>query len=183
MPSPKCALRWLAFSPVPSQTTFAFFGSTTTQHSVNDPPSSKIGVNVTPRLVVFHKPPKAVATYHVFGFLGSMAMSCTRPVEIAGPMLRSSSPLRTSAVKRSEVDAVCRAPIGTDAPIAASPTAAANIFTLRFIFDAPLSARLTRSPRRRLAPFRSGEFPRMARILLGFGQQGQPLKRYFTHAP
>ncbi len=38
------------------------------QHSVNDPPSSKIGVNVVPRLTVFHSPPKAVTTYQTFGF-------------------------------------------------------------------------------------------------------------------
>ena len=31
-PSPKCALRWLKFSPVPSQTMSELFGSTTTQH-------------------------------------------------------------------------------------------------------------------------------------------------------
>src|SRR4051812_10442791 len=92
MPSPKCALRWLAFSPVPSHTMFEFFGSTTTQQSVKDPPSSKTGVNVVPRLVVFQRPPNAVATYHVFGDLGSIAMSWTRPVWIAGPMLRNSSP-------------------------------------------------------------------------------------------
>src|SRR5438094_541705 len=102
MPSPKWALRWLAFSPVPSQTTFEFFGSTATQQSVNDPPLSKIGAKVVPRLVVFHSPPKAVATYQVLGDFGSIAMSCTRPVEIAGPMLRNSSPFRTSAVSRSD---------------------------------------------------------------------------------
>ena len=31
MPSPKWALRWLAFSPVASHTTLEFFGSTATQ--------------------------------------------------------------------------------------------------------------------------------------------------------
>ena len=31
------------FSPVPSQTTFESFGSITTQQSVKEPPSSKIG--------------------------------------------------------------------------------------------------------------------------------------------
>src|SRR5438132_5875887 len=102
MPSPKWALRWLAFSPVPSQTTFEFFGSTATQQRVNDPPLSNTGVNVVPRFVVFQSPPKAVATYHVLGDFGSMAMSCTRPVEIAGPMLRNSSPCKTSAVRCSD---------------------------------------------------------------------------------
>src|SRR5260221_10576441 len=105
MPSPKWALRWLAFSPVASQTTSDLFGSTATQQRVNDPPLSKIGANVVPRFVVFHSPPKAVATYHVLGDFGSIAMSCTLPVEIAGPMLRNSRPFRTSAVSLS--DCVC----------------------------------------------------------------------------
>src|SRR5262249_37770255 len=110
-PSPKWALRWLAFSPVPSQITLEFLGSTTTQQSVNGPPSSKTGVKDVPRFVVFQSPPNAVATYQVFGFLGSMAMSWTRPVEIAGPMLRNSRPLSTSGVSRSEAGAACRAPV------------------------------------------------------------------------
>src|SRR4029078_12572834 len=101
MPSPKCALRWLAFSPVPSQTTLEFFGSTTTQQSVKEPPLSKTGVKVVPRLLVFHRPPKAVATYQPSEFFEAMARSCTRPVAVAGPMLRNSRPFRTSAVRRS----------------------------------------------------------------------------------
>src|SRR5687767_6890807 len=83
-PSPKAALRWLVFSPVPSQTTFESFGSTTTQQSVNDPPSSKIGAKVMPRFSVFHSPPNALATYHTLGFLGSISTSATRPVARPG---------------------------------------------------------------------------------------------------
>src|SRR6476619_2071437 len=128
MPSPKWALRWLAFSPVPSQTTMESFGSTATQHSVKDPPLSKTGVKVVPRLVVFHRPPNAVATYHVLGDLGSIAMSCTRPVEIAGPMLRNSRPLSTSAVSRS--DGACPPRIATVAATHNAAAAATNFVTL-----------------------------------------------------
>src|SRR6185437_10274496 len=56
---------------------------------------------VVPRFVVFHRPPNALATYQVFGAFGSMAMSWTRPVASAGPILRNSRPLSTSAVSRS----------------------------------------------------------------------------------
>ena len=87
------------FSPVPSQTTFESFGSTTTQQSVNEPPWSKIGANVTPRLTVFQSPPNALATYQTFGFFGSISMSCTRPVEMPDVMLLSSIPLSASAVR------------------------------------------------------------------------------------
>src|SRR5688572_6687133 len=37
------------------------------------------GVHALPPLVVFHTPPPAVATYHVLGSLGCVAMSSTRP--------------------------------------------------------------------------------------------------------
>src|SRR4029453_4910275 len=50
-------------------------------------------------------PPNAVWMYQVFGDFGSIAMSWTRPVWMAGPMLRNSSPLRTSAVSRSALPA------------------------------------------------------------------------------
>src|SRR4051812_47850521 len=127
MPSPKCALRWLAFSPVPSHTTSEFFGSTATQHSVNDPPLSKTGVNVVPRLMVFHNPPNAVATYHVLADFGSMAMSCTRPVWMAGPMLRNSSPLSTSAVRRSAPPAGACPPVLIVAMTAKAAIAAISV--------------------------------------------------------
>src|SRR5437764_919881 len=73
-PSPKCALRWLLFSPVPSQRTLEFLGSMTMQQLLKAPPSSKIGVKVTPRLTVFQTPPKAAATYQVLVLFGSILM-------------------------------------------------------------------------------------------------------------
>ncbi len=98
-PSPKCALRWLLFSPDPTQTTLESFGSTTTQQRLNEPWSSNTGVKVMPRLTVFHNPPNALATYHTLGFFGSISMSWMRPVASAGPTLRSSSPLSAGASK------------------------------------------------------------------------------------
>ena len=71
---------------------FESFGSIATQHSVNDPRSSKIGANVMPRLAVFHSPPNADATYQTLGFRGSITTSWMRPVASAGPMPRSSMP-------------------------------------------------------------------------------------------
>src|SRR5829696_2207428 len=96
----------------------------TTQHSVNDPPLSKIGVNVEPRFVVFHRPPNAAATYQVLGFFGSIATSCTRPVWMTGPMLRKARPSSALAARPSAAGAgagAWRAPIAT---VAASENAA-----------------------------------------------------------
>src|SRR5687768_3566963 len=73
-----------------------FLGSTTTQHRVNGP-SSKIGVNVTPRFTVFQSPPNAVATYHTLEFFGSISMSAIRPVTRPGPIERSAMPFNASA--------------------------------------------------------------------------------------
>src|SRR5688500_5013833 len=53
---------------------------------------SNTGVHVVPALVVFHTPPAATPTYHVFLFFGSIAMSLTRPEIIAGPMARRRTP-------------------------------------------------------------------------------------------
>jgi hypothetical protein len=121
------------FSPVPSHSTFEFFGSMTMQQLLKEPPSSKIGVNVAPRLTVFQTPPNAAATYQVFGFFGSIAMSCTRPVWITGPMLRKVRPLRTSAVSRS-VDAagadVC--PVVSDPRVATIAQTAMAAVRVRF---------------------------------------------------
>ncbi len=83
---------------MPSQTTFESFGSITTQHSVNEAWSSKIGVKVMPRFTVFHNPPNALATYQTLGFFGSIAMSATRPVDSVGPIPRSSMFFSVSAV-------------------------------------------------------------------------------------
>src|SRR6478736_2267947 len=60
-PSPKLTLRWLLFSPVPSQTTFESLGSTVTAPSEYAPYLSKIGVKVLPRFSVFHRLPAAAA--------------------------------------------------------------------------------------------------------------------------
>ena len=87
-PSPKCALRWLWFSPVPSQSTLEFFGSISTQHRLCVLWSSNNGVNDAPRLTVFHSPPKAVAIYQVLGLFGSILRSAIRPVTSAGPSER-----------------------------------------------------------------------------------------------
>ena len=95
-PSPKCALRWLWFSPVPNQTMFELRGSTSTQHRLNDGPASKMGSNVTPRFTVFHNPPNAVATYQTFGSFGSISTSAIRPVTSPGPMERKAIPLSLS---------------------------------------------------------------------------------------
>src|SRR6266542_2844700 len=72
-PSPKLTLRWLLFSPVPSQTTFESLGSTVTAPSEYAPYLSKTGVNVLPRFSVFHRLPVAAATYQTLGFFGSIA--------------------------------------------------------------------------------------------------------------
>lgn len=97
-PSPKCALRWLLFSPVPSQRTLASFGSISMQQRLCVVCSSKSGVKEAPRLTVFQRPPNAVAMYHVLGLDGSILMSAMRPVTSPGPMERACSPLSMSAV-------------------------------------------------------------------------------------
>src|SRR5947208_2378437 len=51
-----------------------------------------------PRFSVFHNPPDADATYHTFGFFGSMSTSDTRPVVMSGPILRSGNALKVSCV-------------------------------------------------------------------------------------
>src|SRR5262245_37374703 len=69
-PVPKCALRWLLFSPVPSQMTFESLGSTTTQQrekASTSPMRGKTSSKLMPRFAVFHNPPNAEAMYQVFG--------------------------------------------------------------------------------------------------------------------
>ncbi len=85
MPSPKATLRWLLFSPVPSQTTFESFGSTVTAPSEYEAWSSKIAVQVLPRFSVFQRLPEAAAMYQTLGFFGSTATSEMRPVVRLGP--------------------------------------------------------------------------------------------------
>ena len=105
----------------------------TTQHRVNEPPSSNTGVKVMPRLTVFHKPPNAEATYQVLGFFESIATSAMRPVASAGPMLRSSRPFKASADRRSALGP-WRA---LSTPVAATPTTAAINRIDRFIEVTP----------------------------------------------
>src|SRR5437868_5867718 len=53
---------------------------------------SNTGVHVVPAFVVFHTPPAATPTYHVFLSRGLTAMSLMRPESIAGPIGRSLTP-------------------------------------------------------------------------------------------
>src|ERR1035441_11001866 len=53
-----------------------------------------------PRLVVFHSPPDAVATYQTLRFRGSMAASAIRPEEKVPGMLRRVISRTMSAVSR-----------------------------------------------------------------------------------
>src|SRR5688572_11357591 len=100
-PSPKLTLRWLLFSPVPSQTMFEFLGSTVTTPSEYEPCLSKTGVNVLPRFSVFHRLPADAATYQTLGFFGSIATSEMRPDVSPGPIERNATFLKVSAVMRS----------------------------------------------------------------------------------
>src|ERR1700722_6050513 len=92
--------RCASFSPVPSQTVPEFFGSTTTAPSEYDPPSSNTGAQLSPRLLVFHKPPDAVAVYQTLRLCGSTATSAMRHDEKTPEMFRTGSPLTSSAVSR-----------------------------------------------------------------------------------
>src|SRR5580700_11878621 len=98
MPSPYPMARCAWFSPVPSQTMSEFFGSTTTTPSEYDPPSSKTGAQLSPRLLVFHNPPDAVAAYHTLRLCGSTATSSMRPEDKTPELLRIGSPATRSAV-------------------------------------------------------------------------------------
>src|ERR1700678_3689437 len=90
--------RCASFSPVPSQTMSEFFGSTTTTPSEYDPPSSKMGAQLSPRLLVFHNPPDAVAAYHTLRLCGSTATSAMRPDEKTPEIFRTGKPATSSAV-------------------------------------------------------------------------------------
>jgi hypothetical protein len=65
-----------------------------------EPWSSKIGFQVVPALVVFQRLPLPTATYQVLWSFGWTAMSATLPDISAGPMPRSSSPLKVAAFIR-----------------------------------------------------------------------------------
>src|SRR5688572_7369853 len=58
-----------------------------------------MGWKLIPRFTVFQTPPNAVATYQMFGFFGSISMSCTRPVTTLVGRLRNASALKPSAVR------------------------------------------------------------------------------------
>src|SRR5580704_9684626 len=100
MPSPYPMARCASFSPLPSQTMSEFFGSTTTTPSEYDPPSSNTGAQLSPRLLVFHNPPDAVAAYQTLRLCGSTATSAMRPDENMPGTLRTGRPLTNSAVSR-----------------------------------------------------------------------------------
>ena len=85
---------------MPTQTTSGFFGSTVTQPIEYEPCWSKTGVKVLPAFTVFHTPPEATATYQVAGWAGWTARSMTRPEFTAGPISRSSSPVKVSGFSR-----------------------------------------------------------------------------------
>src|SRR5713101_6799474 len=92
-PLPYETLRWLLFSPVPTQTVSGFFGSSTMQPIEYEPSRSKTGVQVVPAFRGFQTPPDAAATKECEGLLGSAARPTTRPEVNAGPIERRRSPL------------------------------------------------------------------------------------------
>ena len=61
-PSPYATDLWLLFSPVPTQTTFGFSGSTATHPMEYELSLSNIGSKLTPQFCVFQTPPDATAT-------------------------------------------------------------------------------------------------------------------------
>src|SRR5439155_1538301 len=92
-PLPYETLRWLLFSPVPTQTVSGFFGSRTIAPIEYEPSRSKTGVQVLPLLTVLQTPPDADATKYFDALFGSTAKPITRPEVNAGPRDRNRSPL------------------------------------------------------------------------------------------
>src|SRR5688572_17179195 len=89
-----------------------------------------MGVHVFPRFSVFQRLPAAAATYHTLGFLGSTAMSDTRPVVRLGPMLRNSIFRSASA---SNEEALCNPRTAVDVAVASSIVRAnASAVVIRF---------------------------------------------------
>ena len=76
-------------SPVPTQTMSGFDGATATAPRLTVASRSKTGVQVVPLLVVFHRPPEAVATYRVAGRPSTTARSTMRPPMLPGPRQRA----------------------------------------------------------------------------------------------
>src|SRR5215831_15618884 len=93
-PLPYETLRWLLFSPVPTQTVSGFFGSSTMAPIEYEPSRSKTDVHVFPLLMVRHTPPEAEATKYFAALLGSTAKPITRPEVKAGPTERNLRPLK-----------------------------------------------------------------------------------------
>src|SRR6187402_1832041 len=92
-----------------------------------------MGSNVMPRLMVFHRPPNADATYQTFGFFGSISMSCTRPVTTLVGRLRNVRALRPSAVRLGACAWLAPAAGPPSFQKTATNTAAATITDSRFI--------------------------------------------------
>src|SRR5438132_5069696 len=93
-PLPYETLRWLLFSPVPTQTVKGFFGSSAIAPIEYEPSRSNTGVHVVPSFTVFQTPPDAEATKKREGLFGSTAKPTTRPEVNAGPIERNFNPLK-----------------------------------------------------------------------------------------
>src|SRR5229473_3735068 len=93
MPSPIDTLLRAHASPVPTHTTFAFFGSTVIAPMDCTGCLSKTGLKVVPPLTDFHTPPLAAPTYTVSRWPSHTASRATiRPLIAAEPMLRAPRP-------------------------------------------------------------------------------------------
>src|SRR5260370_18240146 len=80
-------------SPVPTHTTFAFFGSTVIAPMDCTGCLSKTGLKVVPPLTDFHTPPLAAPTYTVSRWPSHVASTAAmRPLIAAEPMLRAPRP-------------------------------------------------------------------------------------------
>ncbi len=103
MPLPIETLLRVQDSPVPTQTTFGFFGSMVTAPMDCTGSLSKTGSNVVPPLVDFQTPPLALPMYTVSRFPSWTASSAAiRPLMVAEPMFRAPSPEMVSASNRAE---------------------------------------------------------------------------------
>ena len=116
----------------------------------------------------------------MFGFFGSMAMSCTRPVWMTGPMLRKVSPFSTSAVSRSDdagaVRLACAPVAGRVAARNKAAEAATSLCTLmnRTFSTVSTFRTICTAP---LAPPHLSTFSTSG-ILLGFGCEVNLVGRY-----
>src|SRR6266849_1297646 len=93
MPSPIDTLLRVHASPVPTHTTFAFFGSTVIAPMDCTGCLSKTGLKVVPPLTDFHTPPLAAPAYTVSRWPSHAASTAAiRPLIAAEPMLRAPRP-------------------------------------------------------------------------------------------